>query len=109
MSGSTDGVVDFSNWSCPLPLRNHPNIVMGHGGGGKLGADLIQHLFVPAFANNTLAALADSAVLLRCRFKVQPSEQGPVRREFQRRLKNEFDARGIEIPFPSRTVYSRQA
>jgi len=53
--------------------------------------------------------LADSAVLLRCRFKVKPSEQGPVRREFQRRLKNEFDARGIEIPFPSRTVYSRSA
>ncbi len=51
--------------------------------------------------------LADSAVILRCRFKVGPSEQGAVRREFQRRLKQEFDARGIEIPFPSRTVYTK--
>lgn len=51
--------------------------------------------------------LADSAVVLRCRFKVGPSEQGAVRREFQRRLKQEFDTRGIEIPFPSRTVYTK--
>ena len=26
---------DFSNWSCPLPLRDHQRIVMGHGGGGR--------------------------------------------------------------------------
>ena len=51
--------------------------------------------------------LADSAVVLRCRFKVGPSEQSAVRREFQRRLKQEFDTRGIEIPFPSRTVYTK--
>ncbi len=50
---------------------------------------------------------ADSAVVLRCRFKVVPLEQGPVRREFLRRLKNTFDAQSIEIPFPSRTVYTR--
>lgn len=54
---------DFSNWACPLPLRHHPNIVMGHGGGGKLSADLIQHLFLPALANATLGALGDSALL----------------------------------------------
>ena len=51
--------------------------------------------------------LADSAVILRCRVKVGPSERGAIRREFQRRLKQEFDARGIEIPFPSRTVYTK--
>src|SRR5690606_7339010 len=55
--------IDFANWSCPLPLRHHPNIVMGHGGGGKLSGDLIQHLFVPAFANATLAGLGDAAAL----------------------------------------------
>lgn len=55
--------IDFAHWSCPLPLRNHPNIVMGHGGGGKLSGDLIQHLFMPAFANSTLAGLGDAAVL----------------------------------------------
>jgi hydrogenase expression/formation protein HypE len=53
----------FEGWSCPVPLRNHPNIVMGHGGGGKLSAELVEHLFVPAFHNPTLATLGDSAVL----------------------------------------------
>lgn len=50
---------------------------------------------------------ADSAVSLRFRFKTKALEQWPVRREFLRRLKNEFDRQGIEIPFPSRTVYTR--
>lgn len=36
---------------------------MGHGAGGKLSAELVQHLFLPAFQNETLANLADSAVL----------------------------------------------
>lgn len=36
---------------------------MGHGGGGSLTAELVEHLFVPAFANATLAALGDSAQL----------------------------------------------
>jgi small-conductance mechanosensitive channel len=50
--------------------------------------------------------LADSAVVLRCRFKVAPLEQWGVRREFLRRVKKAFDASGIEIPFPHITVYA---
>jgi small conductance mechanosensitive channel len=49
---------------------------------------------------------ADSAVVLRCRFKVAPLEQWNVRREYLRRLKKAFDERGIEIPFPHLTVYA---
>ena len=52
--------------------------------------------------------LADSAVILRCRLKVQPLEQWNVRREFLRRLKNALDERRIEIPFPHVTVYAGQ-
>ncbi|WP_313951575.1 mechanosensitive ion channel family protein [Accumulibacter sp.] len=52
---------------------------------------------------------ADSAVILRCRFKVAPIEQWGVRRECLRRLKYAFDAAGIEIPFPHLTVYPGQA
>jgi small conductance mechanosensitive channel len=48
----------------------------------------------------------DSAVVLRCRFRVAPLEQWNVRREFLRRLKKAFDERGIEIPFPHVTVYA---
>lgn len=43
---------------------------------------------------------------LRCRFKVRPLEQWNVRREFLRRLKTAFEARGIEIPYPHLRVYA---
>lgn len=48
----------------------------------------------------------DSAVILRCRFKVAPLEQWATRREFLRRLKKAFEARGIELPFPHVTIYA---
>lgn len=54
---------DFSNWSCPLPLRDYPTIVMGHGSGGKLSAELVEHLFLPAFRNEALASLGDASVV----------------------------------------------
>ena len=57
------GLPDFSNWCCPLPLVGYPTIVMGHGGGGKLGNELVEHLFVPAFRNAALENLGDAAVL----------------------------------------------
>jgi small conductance mechanosensitive channel len=50
-------------------------------------------------------SLADSAVVIRCRIKVLPLEQWNVRREFLRRTKEAFDAAGVEIPFPHRTIY----
>ncbi len=49
--------------------------------------------------------LADSAVIIRARFKVAPLEQWTVRREFLRRLKLAFDDAGIEIPFPQLTLW----
>lgn len=55
--------LDFAGWTCPAPLRSHPTIVMGHGGGGKLSAELVEHLFVPAFRNETLEKMSDSAVI----------------------------------------------
>ncbi len=51
---------------------------------------------------------ADSAVVLRCRFKVRPLEQWTVRREFLKRLKYAFDGAGIEIPYPHLTLYFGQ-
>ena len=51
---------------------------------------------------------ADSAVVIRCRFRCRPLEQWTVRREYLRRLKAAFDAKGIEIPYPHVTVYAGQ-
>ena len=50
--------------------------------------------------------LDDSAVVLRCRFKVAPLAQWTVRRAFLQRIKEAFDRRGVEIPFPHVTVYA---
>ncbi|GIX10257.1 mechanosensitive ion channel family protein [Elioraea sp.] len=47
---------------------------------------------------------ADSAVVIRARFRTNPGSQWSVSREFNRRYKKAFDAAGIEIPFPYRTV-----
>jgi hydrogenase expression/formation protein HypE len=57
------GAPDFSGWTCPLPLADYPTIVMGHGGGGKLGNELVEHLFLPAFQNPALENLGDAAIL----------------------------------------------
>jgi hydrogenase expression/formation protein HypE len=48
--------------SCPMPLR-HTSVQLAHGGGGRLMRELIERLFLPAFANPALAARHDSAVL----------------------------------------------
>ena len=55
--------LDFNGWTCPLPLRDYPKIVLGHGGGGKLSNELIESLFLPAFANETLDKLGDAATI----------------------------------------------
>jgi hydrogenase expression/formation protein HypE len=49
--------------SCPLPVFEHKQIVLGHGSGGKLTAELIERVFLPAFANPALNKLDDQAVL----------------------------------------------
>ncbi|MET8811600.1 hydrogenase expression/formation protein HypE [Streptomyces sp. NPDC004549] len=55
--------VDPATWSCPAPLRDQGVVVMGHGGGGALSAELMEQVFAPAYGNPVLAALTDSAVL----------------------------------------------
>lgn len=49
--------------------------------------------------------LADSAVIIKCRFKVLPLEQWGVRREYLKRIKRTFDEHDIEIPFRQMTIY----
>ena len=51
-------------------------------------------------------ALGDSAVTLRAVMKVGADDRWLVKREALRRIKNRFDADGIEIPFPHVTVYT---
>ena len=67
----------------------------------------------PEFGQKILAPLemlgvdrfAESSIIIKFRIKTIPINQWVVGREMNRRIKNAFDARGIEIPFPHRTLY----
>ncbi len=63
---------NFTGWTCPVPLRGYEQIVMGHGGGGQLSLELIEHLFLPAFGIDGEAGLHDAATV----------QAGPVRLAF---------------------------
>ena len=56
-----------------------------------------------------LDSFGDSSVNIRVRMKTRPIKQWSVRREYHRRMKRVFDERGIEIPFPHRTVLFPEA
>ncbi|MGA2412799.1 MAG: hydrogenase expression/formation protein HypE [Candidatus Sulfotelmatobacter sp.] len=49
--------------SCPAPLPARDTILLGHGSGGKLSAELIRDIFLPAFRNPVLARLDDQAIV----------------------------------------------
>lgn len=51
----------------------------------------------------------ESEVTIKARLKTLPIQQWSVGREYRRRLKKAFDARGIEIPFPHRSIYMGEA
>lgn len=53
-------------------------------------------------------SLGADGVAIRLVVKTQPSAQWDVMRELRLRLKEAFDAEGIEIPFPQRTMWLRQ-
>ena len=55
--------LDVTAWTCPAPLRDQPRVVMGHGGGGAMSAELVQHIFAPAFGGEVLAQLGDAAAV----------------------------------------------
>jgi hydrogenase expression/formation protein HypE len=49
--------------ACPVPASRYDRIVMGHGGGGKLGADLLRDIFLPHLGNEILSRLEDQATV----------------------------------------------
>jgi len=49
--------------SCPAPLAAKDTILLGHGSGGKLSAELVRDVFLPSLSNAVLARLDDQAVV----------------------------------------------
>jgi hydrogenase expression/formation protein HypE len=63
MSAPLD-IVDASGFStCPVPRSRYDHILLGHGSGGQLTAELVQTLFLKAFDSEVLAAMEDQATL----------------------------------------------
>ncbi|MCL9796047.1 hydrogenase expression/formation protein HypE [Frankia sp. AgKG'84/4] len=72
------GTADLTGWTCPAPLRDHDRIVLGHGGGGVLSGELVEHLFLPAFAAATPPDPTDGTRLARTgRDDDGPDDGGP--------------------------------
>jgi hydrogenase expression/formation protein HypE len=60
MTVTTKSIADMV---CPTPLPAKDTVLLGHGSGGKLSADLVRDIFLPAFQNSALEKLNDQAVL----------------------------------------------
>lgn len=57
-----EATIDFTlGLSCPIPIEQYPNVLLAHGGGGKLMHQLIEKMFVPAFRNSLLESRHDGA------------------------------------------------
>lgn len=53
-----------ASFACKIPLVNSsPVVKLGHGSGGKMTANLIESLFLPAIGNSILNAMEDAAVM----------------------------------------------
>jgi hydrogenase expression/formation protein HypE len=48
---------------CPIPIEHYPNVLLAHGGGGRLTQQLLEKIFLPAFANPMLGSRHDGATL----------------------------------------------
>src|SRR5450755_1031140 len=53
----------IADLSCPTPLRTNDTVLLGHGSGGKLSAELIRDVFLPALNNPILSRLDDQAIV----------------------------------------------
>ena len=49
----------LEEFTCPAPLPAKDTILLGHGSGGRLSADLLREIFLPAFQNPVLAQLEE--------------------------------------------------
>lgn len=58
-----DELKTIDQLTCPLPHPARDQVLLGHGSGGRLSAELLREVFLPAFANPVLARLDDQAVV----------------------------------------------
>ena len=89
--------------SCPIPITDHKEIVLGHGSGGRLTHQLIERMLLPQFKNELLEPLHDGAIFslngVRLAFSTDSYVVNPI--FFPRRLSNIHPVRITENPITS--------
>ena len=55
--------IDVEQFSCPLPMADYEHVLLGHGSGGTLTADLIRRVFLQGYGSSPPPALEDQATL----------------------------------------------
>lgn len=101
---------DFSYYVFNLNIALETDIDLAIATIRKIGADLQQD---PAFAPNIIEPVEISGVdgfgttylTIKARIKTLPIKQWEVGREFNKRLKYEFDRAGIQMAIPDRVIY----
>ncbi len=54
---------DFAGFHCPIPSEQYPQVLLAHGGGGRLMHQLIERMFLPLFNSPHLESRHDGAVI----------------------------------------------
>ena len=101
---------DFSYWVIEMGVAYRENVGEARQAIFDAFDELRAHPEVGGFVLGELEwfgldSFADSAVMLKARIKTWPAQQWSVGRAYNEILKRIFDERGIEIPFPHRTLY----
>lgn len=55
--------IDINQLACPVPRAIHERVLLGHGSGGTLSADLLNQVFLPELGNDILNELEDQATV----------------------------------------------
>jgi moderate conductance mechanosensitive channel len=87
---------------------DHASAVMKRVADGMAAEEAWEPFFVEPPEVWGVHDLAENEVTIRMVAKVTPAKQWPIERELRGRIKAAFDAEGIEIPFPQRTLWVRQ-
>jgi hydrogenase expression/formation protein HypE len=71
-----------NGFTCPMPLVDYKNVLLAHGGGGKLSHQIIQEVFLSQFKNDLLNPLHDGAIFTlggtRCAFSTDSYVINPI-------------------------------
>ena len=54
---------DPTSFVCPAPLATKDRVLLGHGSGGRLSAQLLRDVFLPLFSNPVLDRMDDQAIV----------------------------------------------